>query len=128
MEMHSVGQENTVLIIDDDKSVRDFLQLFLKKKGYTQVKTAESGLEGLKIVEQEDVKLVLLDIKLPGMDGIEVLREIKKLKRNTGVIMITGFPEKEKAEQAMKEGAFDFIVKPFDLSYLELSVLTKILL
>jgi DNA-binding NtrC family response regulator len=69
-----------------------------------------------------------LDIKLPGMDGIEVLREIKKLKRNTGVIMITGFPEKEKAEQAMKEGAFDFIVKPFDLSYLELSVLTKILL
>ena len=124
----NIERENKILIVDDDKSVRDFLELFLRKKGYTQVRTAESGLDALKIVEQENIKLVLLDIMLPGMDGMEVLRKIKAMKKETGVIMITGFPDEEKAKAMIKEGAYDYIVKPFDLTYLELSVLTKILL
>ena len=117
-----------ILIVDDDKSVRDFLELFLKKKGYNQVISVESGFEALKVVEKENIKLVLLDIKLPGMDGLEVLRKIKEVKKDTGVIMITGHPDEERAKEAIKSGAYDFIVKPFDLTYLELSVLTKILL
>jgi len=117
-----------ILIVDDDKSVRDFLQLFLKKKGYDQIVLVEKGQDAFSFVEKEDIKLVLLDIKLPDMDGLEVLRRIKQIKKDTGVIMITGFPEQQKAKQAIQEGAYDFIVKPFDLKYLELSVLTKILL
>ncbi len=128
MESGSIQQTNKILIIDDDKSVRDFLELFLKKKGCANVWSAGSGSEGLAIIEKEDIQLVLLDIKLPDADGVEVLRRIKQVKPATGVIMITGFPDQDKAKLAMKEGAYDFIVKPFDLQYLELSVLTKIIL
>lgn len=124
----NIEKESKILIVDDDKNVRDFLELFLKKKGYMQVLTAESGLDALKIVEKENIRLVLLDIMLPGMDGLEVLRKIKSMKKETGVIMITGFPDEQKAKEMIKEGAYDYIVKPFDLTYLELSVLTKILL
>jgi DNA-binding NtrC family response regulator len=127
-EGKSIEQESKILIVDDDKSVRDFLEMFLKKRGYGQVQVAETGLDALKIIEDGDIKLVLLDIKLPGMDGIEVLRKIKEIKKDTGVIMITGFPDEERAKQAIKEGAYDYIVKPFDLAYLELSLLTKVLL
>lgn len=62
------------------------------------------------------------------MDGIDVLRRIKQLSNNTAVIMMTGFPDEEKAKQMIKDGAYDYIIKPFDLDYLELSVLTKIVL
>ena len=115
-----------VLIVDDDKSVRDFLERFLKQKGYLWVQSVKAGQEALDIIKKEDIKLVLLDIKLPGMDGIEVLRKIKELKKDTEVIMITGFPEEATAKEALKLGAYDYIMKPFDLAYLELCVFTKI--
>jgi len=71
--------------------------------------------------------LVLLDIKMPGMDGISTLKRIKEIDKNIGVVMITGFPEAENAKEAMELGAYDYIVKPFDLTYLKLVVLTKLL-
>lgn len=128
MEPKSIEQNNKILIVDDDKSVRDFLEIFLKRKGYANIQSVDTGIAAIDIVSKEDVKLVLLDIKLPGMDGFDVLRQIKKIKKDVGVIMITGHPDQEKAKEAIKDGAYDFIVKPFDLKYLELSVLTKILL
>ncbi len=128
MENHSYDKSSRILIVDDDKCVRDFLGRFLSMKGYEYVQSAETGQEAVEIVKKDDFKLVLLDIKLPDMDGIDVLRRIKQLSNNIAVIMMTGFPEEEKAKQMIKEGAYDYIIKPFDLDYLELSVLTKIVL
>lgn len=124
--METSVKESKVLIVDDDKSVRNFLEKFLKQKGYLWVKSVSTGKEALDIIEKDRIKLVLLDIKLPGMDGIEVLRKIKKIKPDTDVIMITGFPEESTAKEALKLGAYDYIMKPFDLAYLELCVFTKI--
>ncbi|TRZ94567.1 response regulator [bacterium] len=119
-------KESKVLILDDDKSVRNFLEKFLKQKGYVWVRSVNTGNEAIDIIGKEDIKLVLLDIKMPGMDGIEVLRKIKEIKKDIEVIMITGFPEENTAKEALKLGAYDYIMKPFDLAYLELCVFTKI--
>ncbi len=128
MEKHSRDKESKILIVDDDKSVRDFLVRFLKIKGYECVQTAETGQDAIETVKKDNFKLILLDIKLPDMDGMDILRKIKQLNNNTAVIMMTGFPEEEKAKQMIQEGAYDYIIKPFDLDYLELSVLSKIIL
>ncbi len=128
MEKHSCDLTNKILIVDDDKSVRDFLGRFLSMKGYEHVQSVETGQQAVETVKKDNFKLVLLDIKLPDMDGIDVLRKIKQLSNNTAVIMMTGFPEEEKAKQMIQEGAYDYIIKPFDLDYLELSVFTKITL
>ena len=119
--------ENKILVVDDDKSVRSFLELFLKTKGYSNVLTADSGEEALKIVEKDDVKLILLDVMLPGINGIEVLRRVKNINKDINVIMITGYPDESKAKEAVKEGVYDYIIKPFDLFYLELILLTKLI-
>ena len=65
---------------------------------------------------------------LPDLNGVEVLRQVKEAKPDVSVIMITGYPDEEKARELLKQGAYDYIVKPFDLNYLELSVLSKIAL
>ncbi len=128
MEETKVSKENKILIIDDDDSVRSFLELFLRKKGYTQVLLASTGEAGLKVLAEEDkVGIILLDVMLPDINGLELLRKIKRIiKRDIGVIMITGYPDEDKAKEAISEGAYDYIIKPFDLAYLELSLLTKI--
>ena len=114
-------------MVDDDKSVTFFLKKFLKQKGFQEVQVVDTGEEALKVIQKENIRLVLLDIRLPGIDGIEVLRKIKEIKKDTGVIMITGFPDEAIGKQALELGASDYIMKPFDLAYLELSVLTKII-
>ncbi len=120
--------DTKILIVDDDPNVRDFLKLFLKFKGYRDVCSADSGREALGLVNGQDIKLVLLDIMLPDLNGLEVLRQIKEAKPEVSVIMITGYPDEKKAKEMLKQGAYDYIVKPFDLNYLELSVLSKIAL
>jgi len=124
--MEACKKDDGILIVDDDFAVRDFLERFLKEKGYQNIITADNGLVVSEILKKENIKLVLLDVKLPGEDGVSVLRKIKKLQKQVGVIMITGFPEEPLAKEAIKEGAYDYIIKPFNLDYLELSVLTKI--
>ena len=127
-EIIGKGKDKKILVCDDDKAVSNFLGRFLKKEGYIQVDIALSGEEALEKISKDRYQLVLLDIKLPGIDGIEVLRKIKEINKDIGVIMITGFPEESIAQEAMKEGAYDYIIKPFDLAYLKLSVLTKMAL
>ncbi len=124
----NVQKDDRILIVDDDKTVRDFLQRYLVQKGFAQVISVGSGEEAIKKMETEDFKLVFLDVKMPGMNGIDVLRRIKKINKETGVIMITGYPEEEVTKEAIKEGAYDYIIKPFDLAYLELSLLSKMVL
>lgn len=120
--------DTKILIVDDDPNVRDFLKLFLKFKGYRDVCSADSGLEALGIVKDQGVQLVIMDIMLPDLNGAEVLRQVKEIKPEVSVIMVTGYPDEKKAKEMLKQGAYDYIVKPFDLNYLELSVLSKIAL
>ncbi len=127
MMIDSGGRESKILIVDDDKSVSNFLERFLKQKGYLSVQSVNTGQEALDIIKKEDIRLVLLDIKLPGMNGIDVLRKIKEMEKDTVIIMITGFPEEDTAKEALQLGAYDYIMKPFDLAYLELCVFTKII-
>lgn len=124
----NISKGKKILICDDDKAVSDFLKRFLEKEGYSEVETAATGEEVLEKIQKNEYHLIFLDIKLPGIDGMETLKRIKEFNKDIGVIMITGFPEISLVEQATKLGAYDYIVKPFDLAYLKLVVLTKVLL
>ena len=127
MENSAPANENKILIVDDDKNVRSFLERYLKQKGYSQIQSVENGLEALKVIQEENIKLVLLDIRLPDMNGVEVLRKIKNLNKNISVIMITAFPEEATTKEALQVGACDYIIKPFDLAYLKSTVHDKII-
>jgi two-component system NtrC family sensor kinase len=100
-----------VLLIDDEEGIRKVMSITLKDAGY-EVWTAESGEEGLEIFEREQPPLVLTDIKMPGMDGIGVLRRIKEMETDSEVIIITGHGEMELAISALQLEASDFITKP----------------
>ena len=117
-----------ILVCDDDTSVVSFLTLFLKKEGFGEVDVASCGKEALEKIRNVVYHLVLLDIRLPDMDGIQALQRIKEINSKIDVIMITGYPEMETAQQSVKLGAYDYIVKPFDLAYMKLAVMTKLLL
>ena len=104
---------DTILIIDDEASIREALSGILADEGYTPL-TAASGEEGLLLLDEKNISLILLDIWMPGMDGLEVLYQIKK-RFELPVIMISGHGTIETAVQATRSGAFDFIEKP--LSY-----------
>jgi len=107
----------TILVIDDEVEICSFLDDLLTPAGYT-VYTANRPEEGLKKVEQLRPDVVLLDLKLPDMNGVEVLRRIKTFDDTIAVIMMTGFGTMESAMAAMRLGAFDYITKPFDLAHL----------
>ena len=114
-----------VLVVDDDPAIRNLLQEFLTGKQYDVIEAATGG-EGLKRLREDRPHLVLLDINLPDISGLEVLREAKAIDPAVGVIMITGIQEEAVGRQAMRDGAFDYITKPLDLHYLEKSLWYKI--
>jgi DNA-binding response OmpR family regulator len=114
-----------VLVVDDDPNLQEILREFLQAKGY-EVITAGDGAEGLRRVKEERPHLILLDIQMPKMDGLEVLRQLRAIDKEVSVIMITSVDEQEIARKAMELGAFDYIVKPLDLPYLEQSLWYKI--
>ena len=107
-----------ILIIDDERPIRETLEMFLREKGY-EVATSEDGKQGLEAVQRERPEIVILDIRLPGMDGLEVLRRIKEKGEETQVIMITAYHDKETTKQAMKLGAYEYIHKPLDADEFE---------
>jgi DNA-binding NtrC family response regulator len=102
-----------ILIVDDDKDLRFNLSCILKKEGY-EVISASDGKQTLKAIDKSAPDLVLLDIKLPGMDGVELLQEIKRKESNLPIIMLTANSDVKSAVKAMKLGAYDYITKPFD--------------
>ncbi len=114
-----------VLVVDDEPQSVELLCEFLRGKNYL-VTTATDGQEALQRVKEERPHLILLDVRMPGMDGLEVLRQIREIDREVGVIMVTAVHEEEIGRRALKMGAFDFITKPIDLKYLEDSVWYKI--
>lgn len=115
-----------ILVVDDEKPIREMLKRFLVKKGY-EVHDADNGDDALRIVGEQEPCIVLLDIRMPKTDGIEVLKKIKELRPDTGVIMITAVSETAVAEKCMEYGAFDYITKPISLEYLEECLLAKML-
>jgi two-component system, NtrC family, response regulator AtoC len=102
-----------ILIIDDDKSLLESYTVLLEDE--FQVSTAESGERGLELLRREDVHLILLDVRLPDISGIEVLRRIKALDENVDVIMITAVKDVRVAVEAIKLGAYDYLEKPFEI-------------
>ena len=105
-------EETKILIVDDDEKIRKSLADLLTGDGY-RVLAVEDGYAAIDAIGGEDWYIVLLDLKLPGMDGLEVLRKIKEINREIDVIMITGYSTVENAVAAMKAGAADYVVKPF---------------
>jgi DNA-binding response OmpR family regulator len=107
-----------ILVVDDEADFTDILALRLTDTGETAFK-AYSGSEGLKKLETERIDVVILDIKMPGMDGIETLREIKKRFPLVEVLLLTGHGTTETAVEGMRLGAFDYLLKPSDFNELK---------
>jgi two-component system nitrogen regulation response regulator NtrX len=111
----------TILIVDDEESVRNSLAGVMKDEGYVVV-TASSGTEGIALLGDAQPSLVLLDIAMPEMDGIETLRKMRELRPELPVVMVTGHGTIETAVKTTKMGAYDFLVKPPELEHLALVV------
>jgi DNA-binding NtrC family response regulator len=110
-----------ILIIDDEKSVLDMLNVVFKKEGY-RVKKSLSAQKALELIDEEDFDLILSDIRLPQISGMELLRKIKEKKPGIPVIMITAYGTIKQAVEAFKAGAIDYVVKPFDVDELKIIV------
>ncbi len=113
--------KGTILVVDDDPDIREVLRDRLESLGYG-VLTAANGKEGLEFLEKQSPQMVLLDIEMPDMNGLEVLKEIRRRENDVTVVMITAYGTIERAVQAMKEGAYDFVPKPFEPDHIALIV------
>lgn len=116
-----------IMVVDDDPSVCEMLKEFLSQQGY-EVLTVTSGETALEKLSIWNPTIILLDIKMPGMDGLLCLQKIKKLKPDVGVIIITGSESMETARQSINLGAYEFIMKPFNLEYLNTVVWSKLIM
>ena len=110
-----------VLIIDDERAIRNSLGEILGDEGY-EVETAEDGAVGLQKVEKEKYDVIFCDIKMPGMDGIEVLGKLAEMGTDAAVVMISGHADIDTAVECIKKGAFDFVQKPLDLNRILITV------
>jgi two-component system response regulator PilR (NtrC family) len=110
-----------LLIVDDEKSMREFLAIVLRKEGY-YVAAVGDGESALRLLEQDIFDLVMTDMKMPGMDGLALLRAVKQLSPRTVVLMITAFASTENAVEAMRAGAYDYLTKPFQIDEVKLLI------
>jgi two-component system response regulator PilR (NtrC family) len=113
--------KDKILVADDEQSMREFLDIMLKKEGY-KVSLASNGEEVVKLMDNDLFDLVLLDIRMPKLDGISTLKKIKAIAPETIVIMITAYASADTAIKAMKEGAYDYITKPFKVEEIKLII------
>src|SRR3954462_10915472 len=114
-----------ILVVDDERSMRELLAIVLRREGY-EVLLAENGRGAIDMLEHESVDLLISDIKMPDLSGVEVLRAAKRLDQNILGIMITAFASTETAVEAMRLGACDYLSKPFDIDLLKMKVREKI--
>jgi two-component system response regulator PilR (NtrC family) len=113
--------KDKILVADDEQSMREFLDIMLKKEGY-RVSLASNGEEVLNLAEKDIFDLILMDIRMPKLDGIAVLKKIKALSPETIVVMITAYASADTAIKAMKEGAYDYVTKPFKVDEIKLII------
>ncbi|CUU01952.1 Response regulator receiver domain-containing protein [Candidatus Thermokryptus mobilis] len=109
-----MAEKSRVLVVDDEEALRYLLSTELAAEGY-EVETAGDGDEAIEAIKQKDYDVVLLDIKMPRVDGFEVLKFIKQNKPEIKVIMLTAYADVKNAIEALKLGASDFVSKPYDL-------------
>jgi len=109
-----MAQRRSILVVDDELGPRESLRMILKP--IYEVQTAANGQEALQFIDREKFDLVTLDLKMPGMPGLDVLREIKKHRGDVEVIIITGYGTLANATEAIRCGAVDFISKPFNVA------------
>ncbi|CUS76339.1 Response regulator receiver domain-containing protein [Candidatus Kryptonium thompsonii] len=109
-----MAEKSRILVVDDEEALRYLLSSELAAEGY-EVETAGDGDEAIESIKQKDYDVVLLDIKMPRVDGFEVLRFIKQNKPEIKVIMLTAYADVKNAIEALKLGASDFVSKPYDL-------------
>ena len=107
------GVKARVLVIDDEEIILSLFKETLEEQGHTVV-TADTSAKGLAYVLQQDFDLILLDLKMPGTDGAELIREMRSVKDRLPVVIITGYPDSEMMERAMKQGPLGVMLKPFD--------------
>ena len=108
-----MAKKISILIVDDEESVRDSLYNWFIEDGY-RVECAENAKKALTLLESDQFDIILADIKMPGMDGLEMLRRIKSIKPDSIVIVMTAFATVDTAVKALKDGAYDYVTKPFD--------------
>ncbi len=106
----------TVLICDDEEGIRESFKLILSDS--YDLKFAVNGLEALELLKTLNPSVMLLDIKMPKLHGMEILKQVKKLKPSLPVLIVTGYQSVEMAQEAIKNGAADYIPKPFDSKYI----------
>ncbi|MBU0484163.1 MAG: sigma-54 dependent transcriptional regulator [Proteobacteria bacterium] len=115
----------TILVVDDELSMREFLQILLEKEGFT-VLTASDGVKALELAKKETINLLISDIKMPGLGGLALLEQIKEIDASIPVIMITAYASPEDAVLAMKNGAYDYITKPFKVDEIKNIISTSL--
>ena len=116
-----------VLVVDDEPQAVELLEEFLTAKGYAVV-GASGGAEALHRLKEERPHLMLLDIRMPEMGGLEVLRRAREIDREVGIVMITAVNEESMGREALRMGAYDYITKPLDFDYLERVLWVKIMM
>jgi DNA-binding response OmpR family regulator len=119
--------KKVVLIVDDEPEICSLLSDFLSKRGFKPV-IASNGEEAIIRTKQDNPIIILLDINMPGMDGLMTLKKIKETSEHVGIIVITGMADAHVAEEAMKLGIYDYMVKPVNFNYLEFCLISKIIL
>ncbi|RLD46080.1 MAG: sigma-54-dependent Fis family transcriptional regulator, partial [Bacteroidetes bacterium] len=112
---------SSILVIEDERSIRNTLKDIFDNEGY-ETDLAEDGQQGIEKIEKNDYNLIFTDIKMPKMDGIEVLEKAKELKPDIPIIMISGHGDIDTAVECIKKGAFDFIQKPLDLNRMLITI------
>lgn len=105
---------SNILIVDDSKTSRKFIRNLLESKEFTVIGEAENGIEGVEMYQKLKPDLVLMDVTMPLLDGIDALREIRQIDKDAKVIMVTAAGQKSNIMEALKLGAVDYIQKPFD--------------
>ena len=120
------GEAEKILVVDDEKSMREFLEIMLEKDGY-EVSCAESGEVALKVIRQQKFDLLITDIRMKPIDGLEVLRQCKAISPSTAVIIISAYASAETAVVAMKEGAYDYLPKPFKIDEMRTAITNALL-
>ena len=119
--METPSSQNTILLVDDEEDIRQVLEMALKDSGY-HVLSASNSQEALNVFAEKQPPIVMTDIKMPGMDGIELLQRIKRMSPETEVVMVTGHGDMDLAVRSLKYEAADFIIKPIDVNALDIAL------
>ncbi len=116
-----MAEQNSILVIDDEKRMCDSIKVLLSNIGY-EVDTAENGRTGIEKLQNKAYGLVITDLMMPELDGFAVMKHVRENCPNTLVIVITGYASVESAVRAIRSGAYDYILKPFDFEIIKISV------